>query len=100
MYTDAKDLLRSVVEWLEGTDQAGWDDQICTAKECLSVMNGWISLPDQTRTGTFGEVLLTDDPIVVSLNRAMPEVAAMLSGMHIRNRAVALKHGRAALSMM
>lgn len=38
MYADSKYSLTGIVEWLEGTDEAGWERQIELGEDCRSDM--------------------------------------------------------------
>jgi hypothetical protein len=100
-YDTTKESPKNVVEWLEGSNQAGWEDLIGTGEEVLSEIEHMarpIYRPD--RTGSFGEELPIDNPFAENLNGATPEVRSMLRAMRMRNRAAALEHGRAALAVM
>jgi hypothetical protein len=99
MYTDAKNSLNSILDWLAGTDETGWERQIELGEECRSEMER-LARPKYggARKGShqFGPERNAD---AGKLNRATPHVRAMLSAMRNRNRA-ALEHGRAALGVM
>src|SRR5580658_3936161 len=97
MYADAKDSLKNILDWLDGSDHAGWERQIELGENCRSEMER--TAPPKysgARKGshTFGP---ERNPDAGKLNRAIPHVRAMLSAMRNRNRAAALEHGRAAL---
>jgi len=100
MYADSKTSLKGIMEWLEGSDHAGWERQIEVAEECRSDMER-TARPKYSgaRKGShaFGP---ERNPDAGKLNRATPHVRAMLSAMRSRNRAAALEHGKAALAAM
>jgi hypothetical protein len=100
MYADAKNSLKNVLEWLDGSDHARWERQIELGEECRSEMER-LARPKYggARKGshTFGP---ERDPDAGRLDRAIPHVRAMLSAMRNRNRAAALEHGRAAMAVM
>jgi len=97
---DAKNSLKSIVEWLDGTDEAGWERQIELGEQCRSEMER-TARPKYSgaRKGShqFGP---ERNPDAGKLNRAASHVRAMLSAMRNRNRAAALEHGRAAMAVM
>lgn len=92
MYADSKTSLKSIVEWLEGTDDAGWEAQIEAGEGCRSDMER-MARPNYRRDRD-------RNPDSGRLNRATPHLRAMLTAMRSRNRAAALEHGRAALAVM
>jgi hypothetical protein len=101
MYADSKDSLKNIVDWLEGTDEAGWEHQIELGEQCRSDMER-MARPIYTGAkarshGAFGP---ERNPDAGKLNRAIPHVRAMLHAMQNRNRAAALEHGRAAMAVM
>jgi hypothetical protein len=97
MCADAKNSLKNVLEWLDGSDHAGWDRQIELGEECRSQMER-LARPKYSGprkgTHTFGP---ERNPDAGKLNRAIPHVRDMLSAMRYRNRAAALEHGRAVM---
>lgn len=100
MYADAKNSLKNIVDWLEGSDEAGWERQIELGGACRSEMER-LARPKYSgpRKGshTFGP---ERNPDAGKLNRAIPHVRAMLHAMQKRNRAAALEHSRAAMAVM
>ena len=98
MYADSKNSLKSIVGWLEGTDEAGWESQIKFGEECRSDMER-MARPTYERGNRSFEGP-GRDPNAPRLNRANPHLRAMLSAMRSRNRAAALEHGKAALAVM
>ena len=101
MFADAKNSLKSILEWLDGTDEAGWEHQIELGEECRSDMER-IARPIYRGAKARGHGALGPErnPDAGRLNRAVPHVLAMLAAMRKRNRAAALAHGRAALAVM
>ena len=107
MYNNLEYLLPNVIEWLEGTvqagsnDGAGWGDQIGTVKECLYEMGKMAQpKPRPDQTGSFAEELPIENPFAENLNGAMPEVRAMLQAMQKRDRAAAIKCGKASVAFL
>jgi hypothetical protein len=98
MYADSKNSLKSILEWLDGSDKAGWERQIELGEECRSDMER-LARPKCRKGGShaFGP---ERNPDAGKLNRAIPHVRAMLNAMRNRNRVAALGHGRAALGAM
>jgi hypothetical protein len=100
MYADAKNSLKSVVDWLAGDDKAGWERQIELGENCRTDMER-LARPiySGARKGShaFGP---ERNPDAGKLNRAAPHVRAMLGAMRNRNRAAAQEHGRTALAVM
>ena len=100
MYADAKNSLKSILDWLDGTDEAGWERQIELGEECRSDMERMARpIYSGARKGShaFGP---ERNPDAGKLNRAIPHVRAMLTAMRNRNRTAALEHGRAAMAVM
>jgi hypothetical protein len=100
MYADANNSLKSIVDWPEGSDHAGWERQIELGEECRSEMER-LARPicSGIRKGShaFGS---ERNPDAGKLNRAAPPVQAMLTAIRNRNRSAALEHGRAAMAVM
>jgi len=101
MYADTKNSLKSILDWLDGTDEAGWERQIELGENCRSDMERMarpIYRGAKARShGAFGP---ERDPNAPKLNRAIPHVRAMLHSMQNRNRTAAVEHGRAGLAVM
>jgi hypothetical protein len=100
MYADAKDSLKNILDWLDGTDKAGSERQIELGEQCRSDMER-TARPKYSgaRKGShaFGP---ERNPDAGKLNRAAPHVRAMLTAMRNRNREAALEHGKAAMAAM
>jgi len=101
MYDDSKNSLKNILDWLDGTDEAGWERQIEVGEECRSDMER-LARPIYTGAKARGHGALGPerDPHAARLNRAIPHVRAMLTAMRSRNRTAALEHGRAAMAVM
>jgi hypothetical protein len=100
MYEDSKDSLKRILDWLERTDEAGWDSQIESGEAARADMER-MARPDYHRGRTRGMGQGPQrDPNAPKLNRAVPHVRAMLTAMRSRNRAAALEHGKAAMAAM
>ncbi len=95
MYDGSKDSLKSILAWLQGTDEGGWEAQIESGEGCRSDMER-MARPIYGRGKTGPE----RNPDSEKLNHAVPHVRAMLTAMRNRNRAAAVEHGRAALAVM
>ncbi len=94
MAATPKETLKGILDWLAGTDEAGWDAQIEVGEECRSEMERMARpVYGRTRRSQRPE----RNPDSPKLNRAIPHVRAMLTAMRSRNRAAALEHGRAGL---
>ena len=101
MYAGSKDSLKSILGWLEGTDDTGWGHQIELGEECRSDMERMARpIYRRDKTGSHSAQTPERNPDSERLNRAIPHVRAMLTAMGSRNRAAALEHGRAALAAM
>jgi|ERR1035441_5375266 hypothetical protein len=98
-YDGTKDLLKSIIVWLESTDQGGWNDQIEIVKECIAEMNSMARpMYRSDKSGGFGQAPPIPNPVEPNLKLAIPKVQAMLRAMQDRDRAEALKHGMASLA--
>ena len=97
MESDAKTSLKTILDWLAGSDHAEWERQIELAEGCRSEMER--SARPIYRRGRSGAEKSQD---AGKLNRAIPHARTMLTAMRNRNRnrAAALEHGRAALGVM
>ena len=94
MQSATKDSLKSILDWLEGADKAGWERQIELGEQCRS------DIERIARTQKVGAQGPERNLNVQKLNRAVPHVLAMITAMRNRNRASALEHGKAALAVM
>jgi hypothetical protein len=100
MAATPKESLKDILDWLAGTDEAGWEQQIELGEECRSEMER-MARPDYHRgRGRRMAQGPQTNPDAPRLNRAIPHVRAMLHAMRSRNRAAALEHGRLALAGM
>jgi hypothetical protein len=101
MYADAKNSLKKILEWLDGSDQAGWEHQIELGEQCQSEMER-MARAIYRGAKARGHVAQGPErsPDAGKLNRAIPQLRAMLTAMRNRNRAAALEHGRAAMAVM
>jgi hypothetical protein len=100
MYAEAKNSLKSILDWLAGTDHAGWERQIELGEQCRSDMER-LARPKYSGSRKESHSLGPErNPDAGKLNRAIPHVRAMLTAMRNRNRAAALEHGRAAMAVM
>jgi len=99
MYTDAKESLRNILDWLAGADETGWERQIEIGEQCRSDMER-MARPIYGRTRGRSTLGPQRDPNAGKLDRAIPHVRAMLHALQSRNRAAALEHARAALGVM
>jgi hypothetical protein len=101
MYAGSKDSLKSILEWLEGTDDGGWEDRIELGEECRSDMERMARpMYRRDKTGSRSAQGPERNPYAERLNRAIPHIRAMLTAMRNRNRATALEHGKAAWAVM
>jgi hypothetical protein len=101
MFADSKNSLKSILDWLDGTDETGWERQIEIGEECRSDMDR-LARPIYTgaKARSHGALGPERNPDTGKLNRAIPHVRATLSAMRSRNRAAALEHGWAAMAVM
>jgi len=101
MDVSSKDSLKAMLEWLDGADEGGWEDQIELGEECRSDMERMARpIYRRNKTGSHSAQGRERNPDAERLNRAIPHVRAMLRAMRSRNRAAALEHGRLALAAM
>jgi hypothetical protein len=100
MYADSKNSLKDIVDWLEGSDETGWEAKIESGETAREAMER-LARPDYHRDRGRGTVQGPQrDPNAPKLNKAVPHVRAMLAAMRSRNRAAAIEHGKAALAVM
>jgi len=81
-----QEFAENILDWLDGTDEAGWERQIELGEECGSEMERLarpIYSGARKRSYTFGP---ERNPDAGHLNRAIPHVRAMLTAMRNRNR--------------
>ena len=96
-----EDSLKKILDWLDGTDEAGWERQIELGEQCRSDMERVARLVYRGAKARSHSALGPEhSPDAGRLNRAIPHVLAMLTAMRNRNRAAALEHGRAAMAVM
>ena len=89
LYISTKNLLRTIVESLEATNDASWDDQIESGKECLFEMY------QMSRPGVASAI---DSLAVQKLSRAIPHVKSMMYSIRRGDRVAAIVKGRAAIA--
>ena len=94
MPADPRSSLNCILDWLDGTDKAGWERQIEVGEQCRSEME---RIAGTRRVGAHGP---EHNLNVRKLNRALPHVLAMITAMRNRNRTAALERGKAALAVM
>jgi len=82
--------LKKIVEWLEGTDEAGWELQIRAAEECWSEMKRIWSVACERRDRSLRSPDYCD-----KLSLAITFGEIMLEAMRSRNRKEALRYGKA-----
>ena len=87
--------IRGIVQWLEGTDEAGWPDQTELALEALRDVER-MAAPKQGPDKGPVEIV-PGDP---KMQRAHPHVRDMANAMRRRNRKRALEAGRAATEQL
>jgi hypothetical protein len=101
LYDSTKTLLRTIVESLETTDEAAWEDQIESARECVFEMHQMNrALPLELRPEGVNERFPVANPHCQKLDRAMPHVKSMMTAIRRRDKAAALESGRLALAQM
>ena len=101
LYDSTKTLLRTIVESLERTDEAAWEDQIESARACvfeMHQMNRSLSLA--LRPDGVNEEVPVPNPRCQKLNRAIPHVKSMMTAIRRRDKTAALESGRLALAQM
>jgi hypothetical protein len=99
-YDGTKDLLKNIVEWLEGSDESDWEGQTAFAVECISDMRRMAQpIRRNDKPVSFAEEMF-ESPVAGKLSKAIPHAEAMLRSMRSRNRAAALQSGKAALAAM
>jgi hypothetical protein len=97
MAATPKETLKSILDWLDATDQAGWEHQIELGEGCRSELERQARpVYGRGKKGRGPE----QNPDAPRLNRAIPYVRAMITAMRSRNRAAAMEHGRLALAAM
>lgn len=101
MYADAKNGLKNILDWLDGTDHAGWERQIEPGEGCRSEMERMARpIYSGAKARSHAAQGPERNPDSGKLNRAIPHVRAMLTAMRNRNRTAALEHGKAAMAVM
>jgi len=93
--------LKSIVQWLEGTDEAQWTSKTALAENCLATMRQRAKpIEDPSKPGSRSAQPAVVNPDAAKLNKAIPHVEAMLHAMHGRDRAKALDSAKAAVAEM
>ena|ERR1039458_1730730 len=100
-YDGTKDSLRNIVEWLEGTETAGWDDQAALAAECVSDLKRMLRpIYGPDKTGSLDAGPPSDNPYAEQLETALPHAEALLRTIRSRNRAAALSNAKSAFAAL
>lgn len=101
LYDGTKDLLKNIVEWLEGSDESDWEGRTAFAVQCISDMRLMAQpLRRNDKPVSFAEEMPVESPVAGKLSKAIPHAKAMLRSMRSRNRAAALQSGKATLAAM
>jgi hypothetical protein len=91
--------LKSIVQWLEGTDETYWASKIALAKNCLATMRQRTKpINDPGKPGSGSAQARVVSPDLGKLNRAIPHVESMLYAMRRKERVKALESGRVAVA--
>jgi len=99
VYDSTKTLLRSIVLSLESGQDAAWDDQIESGKECLYEMHQMTRAFCRVDKNPNSKTT-SHNHHVERLTRAMPHVKNMVSALRRNDQATALESGKAALAAM
>ncbi len=100
LYEAVEKTLQQTVDWLQkGNDaRSWWDAHTDHAEMCLfEIVRMSQRITDPTKRSGWKS---TSDPPQQTLVRALPHVQNMVAAMRKRDRAAALKSGRAALAQM
>ncbi|MBZ5581055.1 MAG: hypothetical protein LAQ30_02415 [Acidobacteriia bacterium] len=102
LFDSTRSLLQSIVLTLERTgDESRWDDQTESGKACLFEMHQMSGRAYKAyRTDTLGAKTGPQRSLSERLDRAIPHVRSMTIAIRRRDRAMALKSGKAGLAEM
>jgi hypothetical protein len=91
MYSASREDLKTVLEWLHGSDESQWQYQTTLLSDMIS------DLQRMARRSMESDVV---PPGAGEINTALPHLTKMLIAMHNRNRAAAIESGEAALAVL
>ena len=101
LYYSTKTLLRSILESLEKTDEAEWDDRLEFGNQCLYEIHQMTRQSYQPYRKDSPKVQWPSQiPDFERAKQAMPHVKRMMSAIHRRDQAGALESAKAALAAM
>ena len=93
--------LKSILQWLEGTDETQWASKIALAENCLATMRQRAKpVKDPSKPGCRSAQPVVVNPDAAKLNKAIPHVETMVYAMHGRDRAKALESAKAVVAEM
>jgi hypothetical protein len=101
MYSANRTDLKNILQWLRGSDESQWVDQIRLLSETISQLKDLAR--QTTRTLTLDRPITESErfsPEATAINVAIPQLTKMLNTMHDHNRAAALDYGQAALELL
>jgi len=95
MYVSTVEMIKSIVHWLEGTDDEKWQDHAVLAQNAIADAQ---RMATPTRRPDKGPVQMV--PGDRSMQMALPHLQKMLEAMYAKNRTKALQQGKAALNRL
>lgn len=98
-YEGTKSNLKDIVEWLEGTDTASWEDQLELAEDCVSNLGHMLQPIYRPDLGG-DECSPIEDPDSGKMNAALPVAKIMATAIKRRERKLALEAGKAAVAAL
>ena len=99
-YEGVKDRLKSIVEWLEGTNTTDWKGQADLTREFITALEEMLTpIPRRDIAGS-DEEEFAENPDTENLQTAKHHAMAMRRAILTKNRATALKSGKAALAAL
>jgi hypothetical protein len=91
MYSASREDLKTVLEWLRGSDESKWQYQTTLLSDMIS------DLQRMARRSMESDFV---PPGAAEINTALPHLTKMLSAMHKRNRPAASASGEAGLALL
>src|SRR5579864_4979338 len=101
MYSASREDLKTVLEWLRGSDESQWKYQTTLLSDMISDLQRMaprVHRPEKSGSRSMESNFVP--PGANEINTAIPHLRKMLQAMHSRNRDVAIESGEAALALL
>jgi hypothetical protein len=101
MYSASREDLKTVLEWLHGSDESQWKIHTDLLSEAISELQSMarrVHRPEKSGNRSMESDFVP--PGADEINTAIPHLTKMLGAMRSQNRPAAIKSGEAALALL